>query len=150
MKKSLRIVSFAVLAASVLAACNSNNSTPISSTPTCGLQGNTVMVYPIPGAVRVPDNTTNVYIASSNNTLANGNFNTAVQPPNGLPYFYGTNFSQIPESQIPHPHASPSITNPTYYVSNVGPLSSGSTYVIGFNVENQVCNPAGIGQFTTR
>ncbi len=149
MKKSLGIFALVFAAASVLAACNGSNNNSFTNTPTCGLQGNTVLVYPKPGAINVPDGTTRVYIASDNNTLANGNFNTAIQPPNGLPYYFGTTFAQVPESQIPKPHASPGISNPTFYVSGIGGLSAGSTYVIGFNILNQTCNPAGLGQFTT-
>jgi hypothetical protein len=149
MKKFLGVL-IAVVAASVLSACNNNSTNSITNPPTCGLQGTTVMIYPINGATNVPVTANTVYIASNNNTLANGNFGTVIQPPNGLPYYPGSPFTQVPLSSVPKPHANPSISNPSYYASGIGGLSAGSTYTIGFNVINQVCNPAGIGVFTTQ
>ena len=149
--KRLLGVSACLAAAALLAACN-NGGTGVNynNQPTCGLQGTTYMIYPIPGSNAVPDTVQNVYIVSNNNTLANGNFNTAIQPPNGLPYFFGSAFASVTASQVPKPHSHPHVSNPHYYVSNIGGLSAGSTYTIGFNVLNQSCTPAGIGTFTTR
>jgi hypothetical protein len=138
-------------AALLLAACNSNGTGQnYTNPPVCGLQGTTYLVYPINGAANVPDSTQVVYIVSNNDTLGNGNFNTFIQPPNNLPAYPGNNFVSVPASSVPKPHAHPSVSNPHYYSSNIGGLSAGSTYVIGFNVVNQNCVPAGIGSFTTQ
>ena len=151
MKKSLGIAFVPLVAASVLAACNnSGTGTSFTNPPTCGVPGTTVLAFPKNGAAKAPAGLTSVYIVSSVNYLNNGNYNSAIQPPNGLPYYYGNSWAQIPESQVPKPHASPGFSNPTWYSSYIGGLQSGSTYVVGFNVVNQICNPAGLGSFTTQ
>ncbi len=130
-----------------LAACNngSNNSfNPGNCTP----PGTTVMVYPIPGATGVPASTQTIYVASVSSALANGNYGTAIAPPNGLPVYNGGNFVRVSPSAVPKPAASPSFANPFYYSSNVGGLSGGSTYSIGFN-QNVTCIPTNLGAFTT-
>lgn len=150
MRKFLGVFACAV-AAALLAACNNSGTGQSLNNPTiCGLQGTTYMIYPIPGSAAVPDSVTNVYIVSNNDTLANGNFNTAIQPPNGIPYFFGSTFSSVPATAVPKPHSHPHVSNPHYYTSNIGGLAAGSTYTIGFNVLNQNCTPAGLGTFTTR
>ena len=147
MKRFLGVLACAT--ASMLAACNNGGTNAIVTVPVCGLQGNTAMIYPIPGRT-APASTQVIYIASNNSTLGNGQFNAWVQPPNGLPAYPGGNFVSVPASSVPKPHARVTSANPYVYASNIGGLSAGSTYTIGFNVITQTCTPNGIGSFTTQ
>lgn len=151
MMKPIATILTPLAAAALLTACNSGGTGSSFTNPTtCGVPSNTVMAYPKNGASKVPASVTSIYIVSAATNLNNGNYNSAIQPPNGLPFFYGSNFTAVNESQVPVPHAHPNFANPQWYQSVIGPISSGSTYVIGFNINNQICNPAGLGQFTTQ
>ena len=149
------IVSVAALSA--LAACGgtgTSNNNGGGNTPGCTLPSTFVVSYPINGATNVPSNTGYVYIASQQTNLANGNFNTAVQPPNGLPAYIGGKFVTVPLSQVPKPRTLATFTNPIYYKSliayNGGGLISGATYQVGFNNLATSCSPVLFDTFTTQ
>lgn len=143
------VAAFAVLAA--LAACNgSNNNSTNPSTPTCALPATFAVVYPVDGSNTVPVSNLYFYIASQSNNLANGNYQAVVQPPNGLPAYVGGNFTQVPLSQIPTPRTLPTFSNAIYYQSNIGGLTAGSTYQIGFNNSATSCSPNLVATFTTQ
>lgn len=133
-----------------LSACNGgSNNNNIFNPGKCTPPATTVMVYPIPGATGVPDETQTIYVASQSGQLANGSYGTAIAPPNGGSTYNGGNFVKVAAGAVPSPAASPGFSNPVYYASSIGGLSAGSTYAIGFN-QNVNCVPVNLGSFTTK
>jgi hypothetical protein len=155
MKNSFVRAIFAFLAVAALAACGSNNNNSTTpSGPSCGLPTTFTAVYPINGSTTVPTNAGYLYIATQNTNIANGNYSTAVQPPNGLPAYFGGPFVQVTLASIPKPRTLPTFSSPIYYRSLIayssGGLISGATYQIGFNNGNSNCTPKLIDTFTTQ
>jgi hypothetical protein len=133
-----------------LAACNSGGSTNNPSNfPKCQAPGSFVAIYPINGATNVPDGTQNVYVASS--VALGSQFMNVIGLPGNGGLQAGNQFSEVPLSQIPTPRAKPGFSNPIYYVSAVGTLSSASTWTMYLNNTNSVnCVPLQYMQFTTQ
>ncbi|HTX58529.1 MAG TPA: hypothetical protein VMH02_02545 [Verrucomicrobiae bacterium] len=153
MKSSLVRPAAAIVAAALLAACNGGNTTSTYPTPgpNCVLPSTFTMMYPENNST-APANTTEVYIASQNSTLANGSYQTVWVPPDTNTALQGGYFTKVPLSAVPTPRATPGFSNPVYYESSIGPLSTGSTYQIYFNNVNSStnCTPTLIDTFTTQ
>jgi hypothetical protein len=145
--RSLGCVAFG--AAISLAGCNGGGSSNNpSSYPNCTAPGNFQAVYPINGATNVPDGTQVVYVASS--VALGSQYQNVIQPPGGGAYA-GNLFTQVPLSQVPTPRATPSFSNPIYYQTAVGTLSSASTWTFFLNNTNSAnCVPVQYLTFTTQ
>ncbi|MGA7356957.1 MAG: hypothetical protein WA431_04905 [Candidatus Cybelea sp.] len=137
MKKSIAALILPFAAASVLAACNSNNGLgtvvgPTAGPPSgnCGGPPNQLEVLnPIPGTRQAPSSQNNIYVSTSGALPPNNQFDFFLSQSNGNSTFTGP-FAPISLSQIPTPRATPSYPNPTYYASAIaGPY--GSSYIIG-------------------
>jgi hypothetical protein len=155
MKQSIILGIVAFAAASGLAACGGGSSNPNTGGgggPTCTLPSTFAMVYPINNST-VPSTTGSVFVATQATNLANGNYNTAVQPSGGLPAYLANAFEQVPLSQVPKPRSLPTFSKPIYYRSFIaiynGGLIAGATYQIGFNNTSTSCSPPLIDTFTT-
>jgi hypothetical protein len=144
-------------AAAGLAACGGGNTNPNNGGggggPTCALPSTFAVVYPINGASNVPPSNSYVYIATQSN-IGGGNFNAAVQPPNGLPAYVGSSFAQIALSSIPKPRSLPTFSGAIYYRSFISAYASGglitnSTYQVGYNNQGTSCSPNLFDTFTT-
>lgn len=127
MKNSIGVL-FAILAgAGLLAACNNGSvAAPPGTGTNCGGPPNQLEVlYPAPGAKNVSDTLGNIFVSTNGNLPPSNQFNFLLAQSNGSSTFTSL-FQGTSASQIPTPHATPSYSNPSYYVSSL-PIS----YIIG-------------------
>lgn len=141
-----------VLAAVVLAGCNSNSgSNP--PTGTCGPPvGTTVaLVYPAPNSTGIPDNF-GVVVLGSTAALPGGYDVYVVNNTTQNSVYFNT--VGVPPSPLPSPYATPAFANPVYQSSG----NPGTTFVAGStitvylnNANNQNCIPTtSLGSFTVQ
>jgi hypothetical protein len=137
----------ALVSAVALSACNSGSSNNPTNFPNCTPPGSFSAVYPINGATNVPDSTQNVYVASS--VALGSQYMNVIGVSGGN--FPGNQFSQVPLAQVPTPRAKPSFSNPIYYVTAVGSLSTATAYTMFLNNTNSAnCVPVQYLTFTTQ
>lgn len=127
MKNSIGVL-FAILAgAGLLAACNNGTiAAPPGTGSNCGGPPNQLQVlYPAPGAKNVSGALGNIFVSTKGNLPPNNQFNFFLSQSNGSSTFTSL-FQGTSASQIPTPHATPSYSNPTYYVTSLP-----ASYIIG-------------------
>jgi hypothetical protein len=146
MKNSIGVF-FAMLAgAGLLAACNSNGSinVPPGTGTNCGgppASNKLEVLYPAPGSKASPV-LQNIFISTSGQLPANNQFNFFLVA--GNTSFFTSLFQGTSASQIPKPHATPSYSNPTYYVTSLPPsvpLGTNQTVNIYWNDGGTGCTP---------
>lgn len=135
---------------SALAACSSYGGVtlpPIS----CLFNGQSQLVYPMPGATNVPDSPGQIVFAVSR--LFPSSFQVLVHnDPNPNTATAGTAafFQQISQSQVPQPSATPAISNPFYESASLSASFPRATYYVFLNDTLGGCTPTAAGSFTTQ
>jgi hypothetical protein len=127
MKNSIGVL-FAILAgAGLLAACNNGTvAAPPGTGSNCGGPPNQLEVlYPAPNARHVSDALGNIFVSTKGNLPPSNQFNFLLSQSNGASTFTSL-FQGTSASQVPSPHATPSYSNPTYYVTSLP-----ASYIIG-------------------
>ena len=122
MKNSIGVLFTILAGAGLLAACNNATvSAPPGTGSNCGgppSSNQLEVLYPAPNSTNAPANLQNIFISTKGSLPANNQFNFQVVPSNGLSVFTSL-FQGASASQIPKPHATPSYSNPTYYVASL-------------------------------
>jgi hypothetical protein len=166
--KRLGVIIPALVAATLLSACNNNSNNPYTTpTPGSGCAHppyQMEVLYPKPGADHVPPTVPGVWVATTT-PLPSGNqydflssqsnssspfptVNQSGQPVSST----GSGFFSVSSTSIPSPHANPTYPNAQYYetlFSNpIGPLVSVNLY---WNDYGTNCTPnIVVSSFTTR
>jgi predicted small secreted protein len=141
MKKSMTVLFASLLAAGLLAGCNSNNNNTIPGGGTnCGGPPNGVeVIYPKPNARRVPSGVGSVWIAAKPSLPVGNQYDFFVVQTNLNQQTTGP-FVQT-NQPIPVPHVSPPAGAKVYYSSFnyiIGPVQSVNLY---WNIGGSACNP---------
>lgn len=167
MRRSMRVFFGALAAAVTLAACNNGNNSsniPPGGGTNCGNPPyNMEVIYPKPNARRVPDNNGGVVVAFSKALPSGNQYALWVNQSNGQAQFTsnvnggpvygpGSGFTTIAYSKIPSPHATPTFSNPQYYVTLfVNPLGPAQAVNLYWYDAGLGCNPNVIvSSFSTR
>ena len=146
MKKSTGAL-FAILAASgILAACNSGNNitVPPGTGTNCGgppSSNQLEVLYPAPGS-KVSPLLQNIFISTKGQLPPNNQFNFFLVA--GSSSFFTSLFQGSSAKQIPDPHATPSYSNPVYYVTSLPygvTLGTSQTVNIYWNDGGTGCSP---------
>jgi len=127
MKNSIGALFAILTAGGLLAACNNGSiAAPPGSGSNCGGPPNQLEVlYPRPGARNVSDALGNIFVSTKGQLPGSNQFNFFLTQANGASTFTSV-FAGTSASQIPTPHATPSYSNPTYYVTSLP-----TSYIIG-------------------
>lgn len=139
------------LGITALAACGGYNSGTLLSPIQCLYNGQSQLIYPIPGATNVPDAPGQIVFAVSR--LFPSTFQVLVHnDPSPSTATAGTSgfFQQINQSQVPQPSATPAISNPLYESATVNASFPHATYYVFLNDTLGGCTPASAGSFTTQ
>lgn len=146
MKKSIGAL-FAILAAAgILAACNSGNNitVPPGTGTNCGgppSNNQLEVLYPAPGS-KVSPLLQNIFVSTKGQLPSNNQFNFFVVA--GSTSFFSSLFQGTSAKQIPKPHATPSYSNPIYYVASLPPsvpLGTNQTVNLYWNDGGTGCSP---------
>ena len=142
----------AILSLASLTACAGGyNSGTYLSPIQCLFNGQSQLVYPIPGATNVPDAPGQIVFAVSR--LFPSTFQVLVHnDPNPSTAGAGTAgfFQQTNQSQLPQPSAPPQISNPLYESASIGASFPHGTYYVFLNDTLGGCIPTSAGSFTTQ
>jgi hypothetical protein len=147
---------FACTAIAVAACGGGGGSTysPPTPGPTCappsGVQWQ--LIYPAPGATKVPDALSELVFAASSPLPSSWGaaVNTSSSLNGSVPTYNG--LQTISASQVPTPSATPAFANPVYQaIPLVNSLPSGATIYVWLNNTASNCTPAGpLGSFQTQ
>ena len=139
------------LCAIALTACGGYNSGTLLAPIQCLYNGQSQLIYPIPGATNVPDAPGQIVFAVSR--LFPSTFQVLIHnDPNpntataGTPGF----FQQINQAQVPQPSAPPSMSNPLYESAFISGSFTHATYYVFLNDTLGGCTPTSAGSFTTQ
>jgi hypothetical protein len=145
MKHSIGVLFASLAGAGLLAACNNGSITvPPGTGSNCGgppSSNQLEVLYPRPHS-RVSPLLQNIFISTNGSLPANNQFNFFLVA--GSTSFFTSLFQGASASQIPNPHATPSYSNPTYYVTSLpsgAPLGTGQTVNIYWNDGGTGCSP---------
>jgi hypothetical protein len=135
----------------VLTACVGSSGILATGPIPCLFNGESQLIYPIPGATNVPDMPQQIVFATSRlfpstfDVLVNSdpNPNLAINGKNGF-------FQQIQSSQVPQPSATPAITNALYESAASAASFPHGTYYVFLNDTLGGCTPTAAGSFTTQ
>ncbi|HEX5275154.1 MAG TPA: hypothetical protein VFW34_07750 [Candidatus Rubrimentiphilum sp.] len=117
----------------------------------CLYNGQSQLIYPIPGATNVPDAPGQIVFAVSR--LFPSTFQVLIHnDPNPNTATAGTAgfFQQINQSQVPQPSAAPSISNPLYESATISASFPHATYYVFLNDTLGGCTPTFAGSFSTQ
>ncbi|HLX25767.1 MAG TPA: hypothetical protein VKR05_02140 [Candidatus Cybelea sp.] len=146
MKNSIGVFLAILAGAGLLAACN-NNSTiaaPPGTGSNCGgppSSNQLEVLYPAPGSKASPV-LQNIFVSTKGQLPPNNQFNFFLVAGNNS--FFTSLFQGSSRSQIPKPHATPSYSNPIYYVTSLppsAPLGTNQTVNIYWNDGGTGCTP---------
>jgi hypothetical protein len=145
MKNSIGAILAIIAGAGLLAACNSGNNitAPPGTGTNCGgppSSNQLEVLYPAPGKKASPL-LQNIFISTKGALPPNNQFNFFLVA--GNTSFFTSLFQGTSASQIPKPHAKPTYSNPTYYVTSLPSISlgTGQTVNIYWNDGGTGCTP---------
>jgi|GEM_PF-1489714 len=152
-RRTARLTRAALIALTIaaLTACSGYSGGVTLPQIQCLYNGQSQLIYPIPGASNVPNAPGQIVFAVSR--LFPSTFQVLVHnDPNTNTATAGTAgfFQQISQSQVPQPSATPNISNPLYESATVNATFPHATYYVFLNDTLGGCTPASAGSFTTQ
>jgi hypothetical protein len=117
----------------------------------CLFNGQSQLVYPIPGATGVPDAPQQIVFATSRLFPSTFEVRVNTDPnPNLATNGVGAFFHQINQSQVPQPSGNPMMSNPLYESASTAASFPHGTYYVFLNDTLGGCTPTSAGSFTTQ
>ncbi len=117
----------------------------------CLFNGQSQLIYPIPGATGVPNAPQQIVFAVSRLFPSSFEVRVNTDPdPNHALNGTGAFFHQITASQVPSPSATPNISNPLYESASTSATFPHATYYVFLNDTLGGCTPTSAGSFTTQ
>jgi hypothetical protein len=140
-----------VAAAASLTGCGGGIGASLNAPIPCLFNGQSQLVYPIPGATGVPDAPQQIAFATSR--LFPSTFEARVNNdpnPNAATGGAGAFFQHINQAQVPQPSATPAFSNALYESAMISASFSHGTYYVFLNDTLGGCTPTSAGSFTTQ